>query len=66
MAKRKGYKSEAFAAVHETATDLHDIGAITLATMREFNALCLTQIVVPSPEVKPLPRVALQRRHDLD
>jgi putative transcriptional regulator len=43
MAKRK-YKSDAFAAIHETAEALRDIGAIDKQTMREFDAACLTPL----------------------
>jgi len=43
MAKRK-YKSDAFAAIHETAEALRDIGAIGKRTMREFDAACLAPL----------------------
>ena len=38
------YKSEAFAAIHETMEALHEIEAISLTTMREFDVLCLEPI----------------------
>jgi putative transcriptional regulator len=37
----KAYKSEAFAALHESMSDLHQIGAIDSKTMREFDRTCL-------------------------
>lgn len=43
MARRK-YKSEAFAAIHETAEALHGIGAIDKRTMREFDKACLAPL----------------------
>lgn len=48
MAKK--YRSEAFAAIHETMEALHDVGAVDKQTMREFDAACLTPVRVPSPE----------------
>ena len=43
-------KSDALAAVHETAAGLHRAGLIDLSTMREFDALCLTPVETLSPE----------------
>jgi putative transcriptional regulator len=40
----KRYKSSAFAAIHETAEALSDVGAIDKRTMREFDAACLTAL----------------------
>lgn len=48
MAKK--YRSEAFAAIHETMEALHDIGAINKQTMREFDDACLTPVQVIGPE----------------
>ena len=39
MAKK--YRSEAFAAIHETMEGLHEVGAIDKQTMREFDESCL-------------------------
>lgn len=39
------YKSEAFAAIHETAEALHEARLIPRTTMRKFNQLCLTPVV---------------------
>lgn len=44
MKKAKTYKSEAFAAIHETANDLYDAGVIDKQTMRQFDESCLTPI----------------------
>lgn len=48
MAKK--YRSEAFAAIHETMEALHDIGAIDKQTMREFDDACLTPVHVLAPD----------------
>lgn len=40
----KAYRSEALAAVHETASDLHDAAVMKKRTMRRFDALCLTPV----------------------
>lgn len=45
----KKYKSEALAALHESLSDLHDIGVVTAKTMREFDASCLAPVPVLSP-----------------
>ena len=46
----KNYRSDAFAAIHETMEALHDIGAIDKQTMREFDDACLTPVHVLAPE----------------
>ncbi|HNS45524.1 MAG TPA: transcriptional regulator, partial [Alphaproteobacteria bacterium] len=46
----KRYRSEAFAAIHETMDALHEVGAIDKQTMREFDEACLTTVRVLSPE----------------
>jgi len=47
MPKRKSkagkYRSRLSAAIHETARGLHRIGLMDKATMREFDASCLTK-----------------------
>ena len=43
MAKRR-YKSAAFAAIHETAEGLHEIGVLDKRTMREFDEACLAPL----------------------
>jgi len=40
----KTYCRDALAAIHETASDLHDAGAMDKRTLREFDELCLTPV----------------------
>jgi len=40
----KRYGSDALAAVHETASDLHAAGLVDKQTMRTFDDLCLTPV----------------------
>ena len=40
----KTYRSDALAAIHETASDLHDAGVMNKRTLREFDELCLTSV----------------------
>lgn len=46
----KKYRSDAFAAIHETMDALHEVGAINKQTMREFDAACLMPVEMLSPE----------------
>lgn len=48
MAKK--YRSEASSAVHETMEALHDVGAISKQTMREFDEACLAPVLPMPPE----------------
>lgn len=48
MAKK--YRSEAYAAIHETMEALHEVGAIGKQTMREFDESCLTPAQPMPPE----------------
>lgn len=51
----KKYRSDAFAAIHETMEALHEVGAIDKQTMREFDDACLTPVHMLSPlEIKTL------------
>jgi putative transcriptional regulator len=50
MAMADKARNDALAAVHETAAGLHRAGLIDRATMREFDALCLTLVEKLSPE----------------
>lgn len=47
---QKKYRSEIAAAVHETATDLYEIGVIDAKTMRHFDNTCLTPVEPLAPE----------------
>ncbi len=38
------YRSDALAAIHETASDLHDAEVVDKRTMRRFDELCLTPV----------------------
>jgi DNA-binding transcriptional regulator YiaG len=40
--RTRAYRSDAFAAVHESMEALHRVGAISKVTMREFDEACLT------------------------
>lgn len=44
------FKSEAFAAIHETMDTLHQIGAIDKKTMRDFDVACLKPAHAMKPE----------------
>lgn len=41
---RRTYRSDALAAIHETASDLHDAEVMDKRTMRRFDELCLTLV----------------------
>lgn len=56
--RKKQYKSEAFAAIHETMDSLHQIGAIDKKTMRNFDAACLETV----PDIAPGDIRALRHR----
>lgn len=46
----KTYKSEALAAIHETASDLHEIGLLSKQTMKRFDQSCLTPVKKLTPQ----------------
>jgi putative transcriptional regulator len=48
MTGRK-YRSDAMAAVHETMSALHQVGAIDKQTMRRFDEACLTTVKPLTP-----------------
>ncbi len=60
MTTKRKFKSDAFEAVHSSATALHEIGAIDKATMREFDESCLAAL--PSIEPKQIKRIREQSR----
>ena len=43
MTPKKKFKTDAFAAIHESALALHGVGAIDKATMRKFDESCITK-----------------------
>jgi len=44
MTKNRTYKSDAFAAIHETVSDYYAAGVIDKQTMRHFDEACLTPV----------------------
>lgn len=46
----KVYKSEALAAIHDTADGLYEVGIIDKRTMREFDEACLAPAEPLAPE----------------
>ena len=46
----KQYRSDAFAAIHETMEALHDVGAINKRILRDFDDSCPTPVMPLSPE----------------
>ena len=55
MAVRRKFKSDAFEAVHASASALLEVGAIDKATMRDFDATCLSVLAPFDPqEIKRL------------
>lgn len=50
MAKNTKAESNILASVHKTAAGLHKAGLVDKATMREFDAMCLTTVEPLSPE----------------
>lgn len=55
----KKYRSRISAAVHEAMSDLHKIGLVDHATMREFDLSCLTAVESLSPR-----QIAALRRRE--
>ena len=53
--KAKKYRSAALSAIHETMTALHEAGAVSKQTMREFDAACLTPVqLLSAAQIKSL------------
>lgn len=50
MAARKTPERGILASVHKTASGLHGIGLVDKATMRDFDALCLTPVQELAPD----------------
>ncbi|MCL2340087.1 MAG: transcriptional regulator, partial [Proteobacteria bacterium] len=46
----QSYRSDAFAAIHETAEALYAHGIITKTTMKEFDESCLAPVEGMTPE----------------
>ena len=58
MAAKRKFKSEAFKAIHSSASALHKVGAIDQTTMRSFDTSCLAS---PTP-LKPQQIKKLRQR----
>ena len=58
---RRRPRSEAFAAIHETVSAMHRVGAISKITMREFDEACLETV----DEIKPAQIRALREREQV-
>ena len=56
--KKEQYKSEAYAAIHETMDSLHQVNAIDKKTMRDFDKACLETV----PDMEPKDIRALRKR----
>jgi len=59
MKTKRKFKSNAFEAIHASASALTKVGAIDKTTMRTFDAVCLA---VPAP-IKPHEIKQLRERH---
>jgi putative transcriptional regulator len=46
----KQYRSDAYAAIHETMEALREVGAVDKQTMREFDEACLAPVRVLNPD----------------
>ncbi len=55
------YKSDAMEAIHSAATALHDVGAISKTTLREFDVTC----IAPNPDLPPEGIKRLRERYRL-
>ena len=44
MTQTKRHRSPALQSLHEAMEDLHEVGAIDKATMRDFDVRCLTAV----------------------
>jgi putative transcriptional regulator len=49
MSRKNEFKSDAFEAIHSSASALFKIGAIDKATMRNFDDSCLNRIAEINP-----------------
>ena len=58
QSKKRRYRSDAFAALHETAEAMYRVGGISKTTMREFDESCLKTI----ESLKPAQIRALRQR----
>lgn len=55
MSNKSKYKSDAFEAIHRSASALHKVGALDKATMRNFDASCIaTPAEIAPAQIKQL------------
>jgi putative transcriptional regulator len=60
MTNKRKFKSDAFEAIHSSASAMYRVGAIDKATMREFDKSCLS---VPAPmEPRRIKRIRESQR----
>lgn len=59
MAMKRKFRSDAFEAIHSSASALHKVGVIDKATMRDFDATSLAMI----PGIKPAQIKRLRERN---
>ncbi len=52
----KKYESQALESIHQSASALHSIGAISKTTLREFDELCIAPVPaqIPADQIKQL------------
>jgi putative transcriptional regulator len=50
MATTRKFKSDAFEAIHTSASALHRVGALNKATMRQFDESCMVALPVMAPK----------------
>jgi putative transcriptional regulator len=57
MATKTKFKSDAFEAIHSSATALRGVGAIDEDSLREFDAICLAEPASSDPTHRETLRV---------
>ena len=66
MTPKKKFKTDAFAAIHESALALHGVGAIDKATMRKFDESCIAKTpTFEATQIKHLVNADLAEMHDM-
>lgn len=50
MTTKPKFKSDAFEAIHASATALHKVGAVSKSTLRKFDAACLSTPAAIAPK----------------
>jgi len=52
----KKFKSDVFEAIHSAVSDLHGVGMITTATLREYDQFCVTPPPLSAQQIRALRR----------